>query len=84
LVLVFSFWFTDPFVSVLDLPCSWFRLLPCFVAAVLWVSVGTVVGSVGAAVCWLLEMGDGAAAADGEAAMERGWLSGLHSSWQIW
>ena len=47
-------------------------------------SVGTVVGSVGAAVCWLLEMGDGAAAADGEAAMERGWLSGLHSSWQIW
>jgi hypothetical protein len=34
----FSFWFTDPFVSVLDLPYFWFRLLLCFVAAELLVS----------------------------------------------
>jgi len=37
------------------------------------VAVGTVVGSVGAVMCWLLEMGDGATAADGE---DRGSVSG--------
>ena len=37
------------------------------------VAVGTVVGSVGVVVCWLLEMGDGAAVADGE---DRGSVAG--------
>ena len=36
-------------------------------------AVGTVVGSIGVVVCWLLEMGDGAAAVDGE---DRGSVGG--------